>query len=55
MNDTRSLKKGRSRWTRKALHLIAGHVDAARGDDAKAGFLQHRGDRAGEVAPRGRV
>ena len=37
----------------EALGLVAGHVDALRSDDAKAGFLQHLGDRAGQVAAGG--
>src|SRR3546814_4160057 len=34
----------------EAFGLLAGHADALRGDDAQAGFLQHPGDRAGQIA-----
>ena len=37
----------------EAFGLLAGHLDALRGDDAQAGFFQHLGDRTGEVAARG--
>src|SRR3546814_19473868 len=33
----------------EAFGLLAGHADALRGDDAQAGFLQHPGDRAGQL------
>src|SRR3546814_9215648 len=36
----------------RAFGLLAGHADALRGDDAQAGFLQHPGDRAGQIAAR---
>ena len=37
----------------EALGLLLRHADPLRGDDAQAALLQHPGDRAGEVAPRG--
>jgi len=37
----------------EAFGLLAGHVDALAGDDAQAGFFQHRGNRAGQVAAGG--
>jgi hypothetical protein len=37
----------------EALGLLLAHLDALGGDDAQASFLQHLGDRAGQVAAGG--